>query len=280
MTTQRWQRRFCPADLRLPSRPCYPRSIPWSGTARGLWHSSASTTRSRATLRRPVVECARQPEAVVDEGLLSRPVAFVHAADLRNRLVRLIGEDDEVAREVVEQRERVRSGRTALEDPRVVLDPVAEAELAHHLEVVLGALPQAMRLEHLPLAGQLLHPLLELVLDLLDRALDGRLRRHVLGGGPYRDVVQLRVHLARERVEVRDLLDLVTEERYAVRGLLVRGLELDDITLHAEAAAAEHRVVADVLRVDQLPQQEVAVVLPPHLEVDHPLAPLLRRTEA
>ena len=116
--------------------------------------------------------------------------------------------------------------------------------------------------------------------DLVDRALDGRLRGDVLRRRPDREVVELREHLARERVEVRHPLDLVAEERDAVRRLLVRRLHLDHVALHAEAAAAEHRVVADVLRVDQLPQQQVAVVLGADLDVDHPLAPLLRRAEA
>ena len=42
--------------------------------------------------QRPVVERRRQPEAVVDEVLLARAVALVHAADLRDRDVRLVDE--------------------------------------------------------------------------------------------------------------------------------------------------------------------------------------------
>ena len=37
-----------------------------------------------------------QAEAVVDERLLARAVALVHAADLRHGLVRLVYDDDEV----------------------------------------------------------------------------------------------------------------------------------------------------------------------------------------
>ena len=98
-------------------------------------------------LERPVVERRGQPEAVVDERLLARAVALVHAADLRDRLVRLVDEDDEVVGEVVDQGVRRRARRAVVEDPRVVLDPRAEAELLEHLDVVLGALPQPMRLE-------------------------------------------------------------------------------------------------------------------------------------
>ena len=131
-----------------------------------------------------------------------------------------------------------------------------------------------------PSSSNLRHLRVELGADVVDGALDRRLRGDVLRRRPDREVVELREHLARERVEVRHLLDLVAEERDAVRRLLVRRLHLDDVALHAEAAAAEHRVVADVLRVDELAQQQVAVVLGADLEVDHPLAPLLRRAEA
>ena len=116
--------------------------------------------------------------------------------------------------------------------------------------------------------------------NLADRALDGRLRRDVLRRGPDGDVVELCQDLAGERVEVGDVLDLVAEEGDAVGRLLVRRLHLDDVALHSEAAAAEHRVVADVLRVDQLPQHQVAVVLRADLEDDHALPPLLRRAQA
>ena len=69
--------------------------------------------------QRPVVERGRQPEAVVDQRLLARAVAFVHAADLGNRLVRLVDEDHEVVREVVEQREGMRARRPVSEPTKV-----------------------------------------------------------------------------------------------------------------------------------------------------------------
>src|SRR5207248_3454761 len=91
--------------------------------------------------QRPVVERRGKPEAEIDERLLARAVALVHAADLRNGLMGLVDEDDEVRREIVEQGVRGRARRSAVEDARVVLDAVAETELAHHLEVVFGSLP-------------------------------------------------------------------------------------------------------------------------------------------
>ena len=111
------------------------------------------------------------------------------------------------------------------------------------------------------------------------RRLDRRLRGDVLRGREDRQVVELGVDLARERVEVRDLLDLVPEQRDPVRRLGRGRLHLDHVALDPEAPAAEQGVVAHVLGVDQLPEQLVAVVLLPHRQVDEPLLVLLRRAE-
>ena len=127
----------------------------------------------------------------------------------------------------------------AVQDPRVVLDPVAVAELLQHLEVVLRSLPDSVRLQQLVLRLEELDLLLELVADLADGALDRVLRGHVLRGREDRQVLEASVDLARKRVEVRDLLDLVAEEGDAVGRLHVRRLHLDDVTAHPEAPAAE-----------------------------------------
>ena len=117
-----------------------------------------------------------QPEAVVDQRLLARAVALVHAADLRHGLVGLVDEADEVLGEVVDQAVRPVAGHAAVEDARVVLDAVAEAHLAQHLHVVLRALAQAVGLEQLALGLQLGAARVELAPDLLDRLLERALR--------------------------------------------------------------------------------------------------------
>ena len=210
---------------------------------------------------RPVVERRREPEAVLDQRLLARAVALVHAADLRHGLMRLVDEDEEVVAEEVEQRVWRRARRAPVEDARVVLDPVAVAELLQHLQVVLGALPDPVRLEQLPFGLEDLHLLLELVLDLADSALDRVPGGHVLRRRKDREVLEPCVDLAGQRVEVRDLLDLVPEERDPVGRLHVRGLHLDDVPAHAEAPAPEERVVPRVLDVDELPEHHVPVDL-------------------
>ena len=67
--------------------------------------------------------------------------------------------------EVVEQGERRLAVGAAVDVHRVVLDAVAVADLLDHLEVVLRAHPQALRLEQLALLLEPGQPLLQLGLD-------------------------------------------------------------------------------------------------------------------
>ena len=162
---------------------------------------------------RAVVERARQAEAVFDERLLARAVALVHAADLRDRLVGLVDEADEVLREVVDQAVRALAGLAAIEDPRVVLDPRAEADLAQHLHVVLGALAQAVGLEQLALdSSSAQRSSSSAPISAAARSFwpSGDV---VVGRGPDRDVFEVgRDQLAGERIELGQRLDLVAEQ--------------------------------------------------------------------
>ena len=113
-----------------------------------------------------------------------------------------------------------------------------------------------------------------------DGALDRRRRRDVVRGRVDRDLMLARIHLAGQRVEVRDRLHLVAEQRDAVGGLRVGRLDLDHVAPRAEAPAPEQGVVAPVLDVDERPQQLVAREALPGLDGDQLLFVLARRAEA
>ncbi len=101
---------------------------------------------------------------------------------------------------------------------------------------------------------------LELLADQLRGSLARALGDVVVRGGPDRDVLELGGdQLAREWIELGQLLDLVAEQHRAVGGLGVRGEHLERFPLDAESAAPERLVVAVVLDRDELAQQGVAV---------------------
>ena len=222
--------------------------------------------------QRTVVLRAGKAEAELDELRLARLVAVVHRAYLRDGHVALVDDGEEVVGEVVQQALRRGARRAAGERARVVLDSVAVAELAHHLDVVLGALLQSLRLKELPLRRKELEPVRKLRLDARECRLELVLPHHELlrrrdDRGGHGDTA-----LPGERIERADGVYLVAEELDSYRLRLVRGEDVDDIAAHAERARGEVVVVSRVLRLDEALEERVAsagriAALDPHGEV-------------
>ncbi len=128
-------------------------------------------------------------------------------------------------------------------------------------------------------AAEELQPLLEFGADVAHRLLHPALGGHVVRGRVDAYALELADHLAAQRIDLVQRLDLVAEELDAHRAALFVGREdLDDVAAHAEGAAMEVVVVALVLDVDQLAQHAVALdglallEKRQHLEVDLGLA--------
>ena len=196
------------------------------------------------------------------------------------RHVRLVDDQQEVVREVVDQTAAGAARRAAVDVPRVVLDAGAEADLAHHLDVVGGAHAQPLGLQQLALPLQLGQPLLQLGLDAADRPLHPLRAGDVVGGREDEQLVDLADHLAGERVQVVQPLDLVAEHLDPDGQLLVDREDLDGVAADPERAAGEGEVVAGVLLGDQRAQQLVAVAGLPQLDLQRPVDVLLRRAQA
>src|SRR5207249_270029 len=96
-----------------------------------------------------------------------------------------------------------------------------------------------------------------------------------------RDHLQLVVGLSRERVELRDAVDLIPEELDANRRLvLARGMHLHDIAAYAEAASLEGDVIALVKHIDQLPEDHLPGDMLADFQREQHLEKVLRRREA
>ena len=117
---------------------------------------------------------------------------------------------------------------------------------------------------------------LQFVLDAATGSLQGRGAGGVVRGREQRELLHLAAALLGHRVEERDLLDDVLEERHADRLVAVGRLDLERVALHPERPAVEHELVAAVLHLDQSAQQRALVEGVTDLERQHPLAVLDR----
>ena len=185
-----------------------------------------------------------------------------------------------VVGEEVEQRVRRLARLAAREVPAVVLDPRAVADLQEHLHVVPRPRREPLGFEELALVLERLEPLVQLVLDRLDRPLDPLLGQDEVLGRVDVHLLLLFEDRAGQRVDHGEGLDLVAEQLDPVADLLVGRPELDDVAPDAELAALEADVVAVVLDVDELQEHLVAVDGLADLEADHHLAVVVGRAEA
>ena len=206
-------------------------------------------------IERPIIQRARQPEPVLDQHGLARAIAFVHAANLRDRRVRLINHQQVILREKIEQGARARPRRPAGKVPRVILDAGAEPHFLHHLEVVFGAHLEALGFEQFPLLFELGDPFAQLRTYRQQRRpeLFGRqdeLLARINGNGLKRFE-----RPARQRVEARQALDLVAEKLQPQTVFAAGGADFDGVAAHAELAASEFDVVARVEQIHQPAKQ-------------------------
>ena len=229
--------------------------------------------------QRPVVQGARQPEAVLDERALAAEVAREHPAHLGDGHVRLIDEHEAVLGEEVEQRVRRLPRLPAREVPRVILDPRAIANLKEHLDIITRTSPEPLGFEQLAVLLELFQTLLQFVLDRLDRTLDALLRQHEVLGRVDVHFLLLLDHRAGCRVDDGEGLDLVAEKLDPVADLFVGGPEFHHVAPDAELAAREVDVISVVLDVDEPQEHLIAVDDLPDVEPDHHLAIILGRAK-
>src|SRR5690606_20306506 len=172
------------------------------------------------------------------------------AAELRNRDVAFVDEEQRVVGQVVEQAGRRLTGATAGQIPRVVLDAGAVTDLHDHFHVEARALLEALRLDELVRLAQTLELNREVGANLLDGTEQRIARRDVVRLRIDRDARHRALHLARQRIEVAELGDLVVEQLYAHgEALGFRRVDVDDVAPNAIRAAREVERVARVLQL-------------------------------
>ena len=115
--------------------------------------------------KRAVIECRRQTKTMLHQRHLTRAIAFVHAADLRHRYMALVDDTEHVLRKVIDQGKRRLARFSTVQMTRVVLDAVTKTHGLEHLEIIVGALLQTLRLEQLISRLELGHTLLALYAD-------------------------------------------------------------------------------------------------------------------
>ena len=202
--------------------------------------------------QRTVVKGRRQTEAVFHQRFFAAVVTAEHAAHLRQHDMALIDHQEEIIREIIQQRCRGRARRPAGQHGRVVLDALAHAHLLQHLHVVVGALLDALGLQQLALLGEFLDLLLHLCADLFQSLLHLLRPDNVVAGREDGHMAHHIFMLARQGVKFNDAVDLVAKELYPDGVLVVVGqMNVHRIPFYAEFVPDEVHIIALILQLDQ-----------------------------
>ena len=198
--------------------------------------------------QRAVVERRRQAETIFYQRLFAAVVAAVHAAHLRQHDVAFVHHQQEIVGEIIQQRRGGGTRRAAGQHGAVVLDAFAGADFLQHLHIIVGALLDALRLEQFALLGEGFDLLFHLLGDLGKAGFHLFRPDDVVAGREDRHMAHDVLVLAGQGVELDDAVDLVAEKLYP-DGILVvvRQMDVDNITLDAELVADKVHVVALIL---------------------------------
>ena len=231
--------------------------------------------------QRPVVKRAGEAEAVVHQGGLAGPVPVVHGPDLGQGDMGLVDEQEKIFGEVVHQGHGGGTHGPPGDDAGVVLDAGAIAQLLHHLNVVEGALLDALGLhQHVPGLKEG-HPLLQLPVDLPDGLVHLLLGGDVVAGGEDGQVLQPPDRGAGDHIDLAETVDLVAEVLDADGGILeIGGPDLYRVPPHPEHVPLKGDVVALVADLHQAPEELIPGELGAHPQGDHHLGIVVRLAQA
>ena len=210
--------------------------------------------------QRPVVKGGGQAEAVIHQRFLPGPVAPVHGPDLGQRHMALVHEEQKILGKIVQQRHGRAARRPVGNDPGVVLDPGAVAQLLHHLDIVVRALLDPLGLDELVVCFKIFYPVVALCPDPADGGGHFLLGGHIVAGGIDGGVVQVADRRTGDYVDLADPVDLVAEKLHPDGLVVCVGRE----NLHRVAPDAEHvafkgQVVSLVADLHKLAQKLVKV---------------------
>ena len=139
--------------------------------------------------QRAVIKGAGQTETVAHQALLTGAVAVIHGADLGQRHMALIHQQQKIVGEEVKERHGGRAHRSVADDAGVVLNARAIAQGLHHLHVIFRALTEALCLHQHVVLFKVGKALRQFLLNDLNGGIHLVLGGHIVAGGIHRHMV-------------------------------------------------------------------------------------------
>ena len=166
-----------------------------------------------------------------------------------------IDDQQRVFRQIFEQRRWWLARAASRKIARIILDSGAGPGGLDHLDIELCPLLDALRLEQFALFGEFADAALQFGADQFCGLLQCRARRHIVRIGKNGDLFQRLRFFTGQRINLENILDLVTKQRDAPGPVFKVGRkQLYIVAAHAKGTAHEIGVVAPVLQLGKAAQ--------------------------
>ena len=195
-------------------------------------------------------------------------VATVHRPDLRQCHMALINECYEILRKIIYKTERAHTLRPAVKITRIILDSRTISHLLDELQVILHPLLQTLCFQMLAYLIEILALGHHVVLDLADGLCTALFRSHKVAGRIYGNLLEFLHECTSQRINQRNLIDLITEKLDSYRMVSISDEYINGITLDSERTSLELCLRTAIQCVHQLIKQSrhTPLLSPFHLD--------------
>ena len=144
----------------------------------------------------------------------------------------------------------------------IIFDTAAKAGLSQHFHIKVGTFGNPLCLQKLVLTLEISDPFLQLSLNILAGTVDLFLWNNIVGRREDGNMLELRHHLAKQRIHFADTVNLISEklDPDQIISALCR-IDLDRVASYTEAAAVQIHIIAQVLDRNQLMNDLITVLL-------------------
>ena len=231
--------------------------------------------------QRSVVKGTGQAEAISHQAFLPGSVAVIHGPHLGQSHMAFVNKQHKILGKVVQQRMGRRAHRPPFNDPAVIFDSRAVAQLLHHLNIIHGALLKPLRLHQLVFRFKIGDPRFHLPINELNGAIHFFFGGDVVGGGPNGDVIEPPDGGTCHHIDFADAVDLISEKFHTDGSVLpIRGPDLQSIPPHPHHVSLKSNVISLIADGNEPCNQLIPLHLRTHPQSDHHFFKILRLAQA
>ena len=202
------------------------------------------------SLKGPVVGGTGKAKTMLNQHLLAALVAVVHGLQLGAGDMAFIHHQQPVLGEVINQTFRRRSRRAAGQMAGIIFDPVAIAHLFQHLQVIGGALFEALGLQQTALFVEQIEALTQFAADGLDGLLQPIFRGNEVLGWIDINAFQTLKDFTAGGIDITNRLDVFAKQFDTNQTILIGRTNLQHITTNPKTTTADLNIIAAILIID------------------------------